>query len=117
MVTTYYSFQFSSSWSSLAYILPILSFAIVYNIPKFFELQVKTEQLGGNGSLNNEENNDFSDTFTYEKNETMISEHFTENSSSPFHNFSLVSFLNFLLFEFPIINKLINKFAFEYGRV
>ena len=32
----------TSSWPSLGYILPIIIFSLCYNIPKFFELQVKT---------------------------------------------------------------------------
>ena len=32
----------TSSWPSLGYILPIIIFSLIYNIPKFFELQVKT---------------------------------------------------------------------------
>ena len=83
-----FQFQFSQSWSSLGYILPILSFAIIYNIPKFFEPQVKTEQLNGSEKLNNEEDYDFSDTFSSENNETITSEH----DSSAFHNLTLVSF-------------------------
>ena len=55
---------------TLAYILSILTFAIIYNIPKFFELQVQTEHLSGNGSVIDEKNNDFSDTFSYKNNET-----------------------------------------------
>ena len=69
MVNKPYYFHFSRSWSFLVYILPILSFAILYNIPKFFELQVKTEQLGGSENVINVEVYDFIDTFSYENNE------------------------------------------------
>ena len=34
-----FSLQFSRSWSSLLYILPIVIFSFVYNAPKFFELE------------------------------------------------------------------------------
>ena len=34
-----FSLKFSRSWSSLLYILPIVIFSILYNAPKFFELE------------------------------------------------------------------------------
>ena len=43
--------QVSSSWSSAGYILPIITFSVFYNIPKFFELQVKTVRRSGNNTL------------------------------------------------------------------
>ena len=36
-------FQFSKSWPSNIYILPIVLFSVVYNLPKFLEFQVITE--------------------------------------------------------------------------
>ena len=42
------------------YILPIISFAVIYNIPKFFELQVKSDQVR-NLRFNVNGDDDFSD--------------------------------------------------------
>ena len=45
LLSYFFVFQFSKPWPSLVYILPIISFAVIYNIPKFFELQVKSDQV------------------------------------------------------------------------
>ena len=50
-------------------------------------MQVKTEQRSVTENLNNEEDYDFGDTFSYENNKTITSEH----NSSAFHNLTLVS--------------------------
>ena len=41
----------TSSWPSLGYILPIIIFSVSYNIPTFFELQVKTLLRTDDGSI------------------------------------------------------------------
>ena len=56
-------FQFSQPWPSLVYILPIISFAVIYNIPKFFELQVTSKKLKNSGFGANVEEEDFSQTY------------------------------------------------------
>ena len=59
-------FQFSKPWPSVVYILPIISFAVIYNIPKFFELQVKSKKIKNSGFVANVEEEDFSQTDDYE---------------------------------------------------
>jgi len=45
-------FMFSKSWPSLVYILPIVLFSVVYNLPKFLELHVITLYKTGAGPSN-----------------------------------------------------------------
>ena len=35
-------FKFSSKWTARTYLIPISIFTLVYNLPKFFELKVKS---------------------------------------------------------------------------
>ena len=46
--------QFSRSWSSLLYILPIVIFSVLYNAPKFFELEAIV--VVGNSTTTNSSN-------------------------------------------------------------
>ena len=45
-----YFLQISRKCSSNLYILPILSFSIIYNLPKFFELEVTSKMVSSNGT-------------------------------------------------------------------
>ena len=40
VITQSYPLQVSHTWPAHLYIFPILTFSIIYNIPKFFELEV-----------------------------------------------------------------------------
>ena len=53
---TDYFLQISRKCPSNLYILPILSFSIIYNLPKFFELEVTSKVVSSNGT--EEESND-----------------------------------------------------------
>ena len=43
-----FPFQISRTWRAHLYILPILTFSIIYNLPKFFELQVSSTAAARN---------------------------------------------------------------------
>ena len=44
----FFPFRVSHSWPAKVLVLPIVAFAILYNIPKFFELRTK---VPGSGKL------------------------------------------------------------------
>jgi len=75
-------YKVSSSWSSAGYILPIITFSVIYNIPKFFELQVKTVRRSGNNTL--------CEDFYMDEDEEDLGEYFGHCNDSSLVNSTLV---------------------------
>jgi len=46
-------FMFSKSWPSVVYILPIVVFSVLYNLPKFLELQVNSSHQAADFNITN----------------------------------------------------------------
>ena len=71
------------------YILPILSFSIIYNIPKLFELRVESEQVvrtdsyGEEGDGENKEEDILSDFISDIDNKSSVDIHEHNSSSTP----------------------------------
>ena len=77
--------QVAHGWRSKLYIIPIVLFSILYNIPKFFELRVR--ESNSTASITNEERNLLLDT----ESETILmikkSEYYIERTALLIHNY------------------------------
>ena len=52
VLTQSYPLQVSHTWPAHLYIFPILTFSIIYNIPKFFELEVTRDARNVTDDIN-----------------------------------------------------------------
>ena len=52
VLTLSYPLQVSHTWPAHLYIFPILTFSIIYNIPKFFELEVTRDARNVTDDIN-----------------------------------------------------------------
>jgi len=95
-------YKVAHGWRSKLYIIPIVLFSILYNIPHFFELRVR--ESNSTASITNEERNLLLDTETETILMTKKSEYHIEPTALRIHNY----YVNiYLIYTNIIVNGLV----------
>ena len=83
----------SHDWSFKKYILPIITFSFVYNIPRFFELKTEVKEIGKLSNKNDSSNTTNEEDFIHETLNKM-SDTYIPNDAAVSNNKSLLQHIS-----------------------